>query len=104
MSFIDRSQPREPADLGARPADDELPLPPPRHDDAPPLTDETDTARIMRLGRHLTEANKELLEGLRLLSEGKHGLYGAAMKRCADHLTEAGPLSRLLSRSFTAKQ
>lgn len=73
-------------------------------DDAPPLTDETDAARLAKLGRFTTEANKELMEALRLLAEGHHRGYAAALSRSSQLLTEAASLSRLLSRSHTAKR
>jgi hypothetical protein len=75
-----------------------------RHDDAPPLTDETDEARLHRLIRHLADALKHAMTALLMLSTGKHQSYASAMSRCAADLTEAAPLSRLLSRSHTAKR
>src|SRR4051812_6567423 len=74
------------------------------HDDAPPLTDETDAARLAKLSRTTAEGHNQLTEALRLLAEGKHQLYAAAISRCADLLTEAAALSRVLSRSHTAKR
>lgn len=101
MSYIDRSQPRERDDAPEFSLDR---APPPIHDDAPPLHDETDSARLAKLGRHVTEANKELMEALRLLAEGKHDGYAGALRRSSDLLTEAAALSRVLSRSHTAKR
>lgn len=82
----------------------ELPIEPERHDDAPPLTDETDEARLHRLGRHFAEATKHFTTAVIMLAAGKSQAYASAMSRCATDLTEAASLSRLLSRSTTAKR
>lgn len=81
----------------------ELPIEP-RHDDAPPLTDETDEGRLARLTRHHADGTRHMGEAMRLLAAGKHQAYAASMSRCATELTEAASLSRILSKSFTAKR
>ena len=83
-------------------------LPPPDRDDAPQfplaptpsLTDDLTADRIATLGRALTEANKEFFEFLRSLALNDPVTRDSALARCATHLTEAGPLSRILSKSF----
>lgn len=74
------------------------------HDDAPPLTDETDEARLAKLTRYHADATRFLGEALRLLAAGKHQAYAAAMHCCATNLTEAAALSRVLSKSHTARR
>lgn len=89
---------------GDRDESPELHLEPEVHDDAPPLTDETDEARLHKLGRHLAEGLKHFTTAVIMLAAGKSQAYASAMNRCATDLTEAASLSRLLSRSHTAKR
>lgn len=65
--------------------------------EAPTLTDDTTAARIARLIPFVTEANKALMESLRLLSAGHRADARSAMDRCSKLLTEAAPLARLLA-------
>jgi len=45
----------------------------------PPLTDETDTARIAKLTRANADAQRHLGEALRLLAAGRYAAYAAAL-------------------------
>jgi hypothetical protein len=86
-----------------------LPIEAPRpvvqvHDDAPPLTDETDEARIARLSRHHADATRHLCEALRLLAAGKHPGFALSLHAFDKSTTEAAALARVLSKSFTARR
>jgi hypothetical protein len=88
---------RDDAPAPARPR---LPL----GDDAPPLTDETDEARIGRwIAAHAT-ATRYMGEALALLAAGRHAQYASALHHYDKANTEAGALARVLSKSFTAKR
>lgn len=81
----------------------ELPIEP-VHDDAPPLHDETDEARIARWYAAHAVVTRYLGEALALLAAGRHARYAAALHHYDKANTEAGALARVLSKSFTAKR
>ncbi len=92
--FIERSLP-----AGDR---DDAPIMPARDPiadafDRPALTDDVATLRLTRLTRHMADAQRHILESLRLLAEGRHCDFRVAMSGCAANLTEAAPLARLLA-------
>lgn len=71
--------------------------------DAPPLTDETDAARLRRLARHLGEGVQFSLEAQTALSERNFPRYRACITRAAEHLTDAASLAGRLSDPRTAR-
>lgn len=111
--FIERSQPRERDDAPLLALDDRAPPqgeagPGPQSDlplDAAPSSDEIATTieadLVSKLGRHLTEATKDLLELQAARARGDKLAFQAAASRLVANTNDVAPWARRLERTAT---